>query len=358
MADEWEQQTVRGRSGATSPGAEPEQAPDPVAVAEWLAEEVLGPNAGAVDTGERGIRGNLDSLAEHGFYGGMLPREAGGLGADFPTACLLAEILAAGCLSTTLTLGQHQGITATVASRGAPEVRERWLPGLATGRVRSGAAFTGAIPGPPRLTVREAPGGGYRLDGTAPWVSGWGMVDVLGTAARNADDDISWLLVDAQESATLRVRPQRMVAANATNTVTVEFTAHPVPADRLVTVGTLAQHAEGEPFTKRLNGALVLGVARRAVQLLDDPSWTAELDDCRAELDAMADVDAARARAGDFAVRAATASVVRAAGAGVLEGADPQRLLREAGLMLVFSSRPAIQAGLLERLGKRAHAGR
>ncbi|GEB49817.1 MULTISPECIES: acyl-CoA dehydrogenase family protein [Streptomyces] len=322
---------------------------DAVALATRLAEEVLYPRAGEVDTGQRRLTDNLDELARHGLYGGLLPAEAGGLGVDLPTAALLGEILASGCLSTTLTLGQHQGITATVAGQADPELRARWLPGLARGEIRSGAAFTGAIPGPPRLTVRPAPGG-YRLDGTAPWVSGWGMVQVLGTAARDADDNIAWLLVDAEEGPTLRTTPQRMLAANASRTVTVEFTGHPVPADRLVTTTTRAEHTAGEPVTKRLNGALVLGVARRAVQLLDEDHWWSELDACRAELDDLSGIDAARAHAGEFAVRAATAAVVQGAGRGILDDATPQRLLREAGLMLVFSSRPAIRDGLLERL--------
>ena len=320
-----------------------------VARATDLADDVLYANAADVDAGRRGVTENLDVLARHGLYGGMLPAEAGGLGVDFATASLLAEILAGGCLSTTLVLGQHQGITATVAGRAAPRLRERWLPGLAAGTVRCGAAFTGAIPGPPRLTVRETPGG-YRLDGAAPWVSGWGMVHVLGTAARDADGNIAWLLVDAAEAPTLRVRPQRMLAANATNTVSLEFDGHPVPADRLVTVTTMAEQQAGEPFTKRLNGALVLGVARRCVRLLGDPAWAAELDACRADLDAMTDIDTARARAAAFGVRAATAAVVQAGGPAVLGDAAPQRLLREAGLMLIFSTRPTIRAGLLDRL--------
>lgn len=324
-----------------------------LALATRLADEELYPNATAVDTGQRPLRENLDLLARHGCYGAALPPEAGGLGLDLATIALVAEILASGCLSTTLTLGQHQGITSMVAGLGSPQVRERWLPGLASGEIRSGAAFTGAIPGPPRLTVRQTPGG-YRVDGAAPWVSGWGMVDVLGTAARDADDSIHWLLIDAEESMTLQVRPQRMLAANATHTVTVEFTNHTVPTDRLVAVRTQADHAQGEPISKLLNGALGLGVARRCVLLLDDPAWTAELDSVRAGLVAMADIDAARARAAEFAVRAATAAVARGGAQAVLEDSAPQRLLREAGLMLVFSSRPAIRDGLLRRLAPAA----
>lgn len=314
-----------------------------------LAEDVLYANAAAVDTGRRDLGRNLDVLARHGFYGSMLPPEAGGLGVDAGTAPQLAEVLASGCLSTTLTLGQHLGISGTVAANGSPELRRRWLRGLADGRIRSGAAFTGAMPGPPRLTVRET-SAGYRLEGTAPWVSGWGMVHVLGTAARDAEDNIVWFLVDAEESATLRVQPHRMLAADATNTVTVEFTGHPVPADRLVTVSTRAEHAEGEPFLHRLNGALALGVARRCVRLLDDdPAWAAELDSCRAELDAMKDLEVARARAAEFAVRAATACVVHGGSSAVLADSPPQRLLREAGLLLVFASRPGIRDELMHR---------
>ena len=320
-----------------------------LALATRLADEELYPNATAVDTGQRPLSENLDLLARHGCYGAALPREAGGPGLDLATVARAAEILASGCLSSTLTLGQHQGITGMLAGQGSPRVRERWLPGLASGEIRSGAAFTGAIPGPPRLTVRQTPGG-YRVDGAAPWVSGWGMVDVLGTAARDADDTIHWLLVDAEESMTLQVRPQRMLAANATRTVMVEFTNHTVPTDRLITVSTQADHARGEPVTKLLNGALGLGVARRCVLLLDDPAWTAELDAVRAELVSMADIDGARARVADFTVRAATAAVARGGAQAVLADSAPQRLLREAGLMLVFSSRPAIRDGLLRRL--------
>lgn len=324
---------------------------DVIALATELADEVLYPNAIEVDTGARAVAKNLDLLAERGLYGGMLPREAGGLGIGFPTASLVAEILASGCLSTTVILGQHQGITATLATQGTDAQRQRWLPGLASGALRTGAAFTGAIPGPARLTVRDTPSG-IRLTGTAPWVSGWGLINLLGVAARDADDNIRWLLVDAEESPTLRVTQQQMLAANASQTVVVDFTDHPVPQDRVITTTTQAAHRAGEPFTKRLNGALVLGVARRAVALLDDPKWVAELDTVRTDLDAMADIDAARAKAGEFAVRAATATVVQAGGRGVLADAHPQRLLREAGLMLVFSSRPAIQQAILTSLSR------
>lgn len=320
---------------------------DLVATAERLAEDVLFANALALERGDVPLRDNLDELARHGFYGAAVPVELGGSGVDFADACSATELLASGCLCTTVVIGQHLGITSMVAG-GDARMREDWVPDLAAGSIRCGAVFTGAIPGPPQLTVRETPTG-YRLDGSAPWVSGWGEVDVLGVAARDAEDNIAWLLVDAAESPTLRVRRQQLVAADASNTVLVEFDGHPVPAERLVAVTTHGQQAASEPVTKRLNGALVLGVARRCVQLLDEPEWSAELDARRTALDAALDpgsgagMDEARGRAAEFAVRAAAATVVRAGSRSVLVDRHPQRLSREAALLLVFASRPGIR---------------
>ena len=46
------------------------------------------------------------------------------------------------------------------------------------------------------------------IDGVAPWVSGWGLTDVIHVAARTPDDDVVWLLVDAPSDG-LRAEPLR-----------------------------------------------------------------------------------------------------------------------------------------------------
>ena len=58
-------------------------------------------------------------------------------------------------------------------------------------------ALAGLLPGPPRLRAR-ATGGGYVLDGVAPWVTGWGYIDTLHVAARQEDDTIVWALLDVR----------------------------------------------------------------------------------------------------------------------------------------------------------------
>src|SRR5579864_7228135 len=72
----------------------------------------------------------------------------------------------------------------------------------------------------------------WRLDGVSPFVSGWGLIDVVHTAAR-VDDEIVWLIVDAAESESLRVDRLALVALNATATVRVTYDGHAVPLDRV-----------------------------------------------------------------------------------------------------------------------------
>jgi alkylation response protein AidB-like acyl-CoA dehydrogenase len=74
----------------------------------------------------------------------------------------------------------------------------------------------------------------------------------------------------------------------------------------------------------------------------------------RAALDAASpeNLPVARAAAAELALRAA-ASVLTAVGArGILTGQTPQRLLREAGFLLVFGSRPSIKVDLLRRVSR------
>lgn len=104
-----------------------------VETAERLAEDVLFVNALALERGDVALRDNLDELARHGFYGAAVPVELGGSGVDFAGACSATELLASGCLCTTLVIGQHLGITSMVAGGGA-RVREGWVPGLEIGR--------------------------------------------------------------------------------------------------------------------------------------------------------------------------------------------------------------------------------
>jgi alkylation response protein AidB-like acyl-CoA dehydrogenase len=331
-----------------------------LAEARRIADEVLFPAAADLDRAPRVPAGQLGLLATAGLYGVAAPASVGGADLTLPEFGLVVEALAGGSLATAFVWAQHHGLVRTLA--GQPEsspVRSAWLPALATGACKAGAAYGGLLPGPPRLRAVPNPAGGWLLSGESPWVTGWGLVDVLHVAARAPDDTVVWQIVDAVERPGLRATPLRTVAADAASTVRLEFAGLPVPAGRATLVEPYeAPGVTGPPL--RSNGSLALGVAGRCVALLAPgraaEEFDAELATCRAALDGAIDaadpdaMPAARAAAAELAVRAAAALTVSTGAAAALAGSTADRLTREALFLLVFGSRPQIKSALLNRL--------
>jgi alkylation response protein AidB-like acyl-CoA dehydrogenase len=317
---------------------------EPVDRARHLAETVLLPDAAAVDRADRIPLEHLDALDRAGLTG---------LAATAPSLAermAVTEALATGCLATTFVWLQHQGAVAAVA-QGAPAVRDRHLDDLATGRRRAGVAITALRPPAPLRVTRD--GSAFRLDGRVPWVTGWGLAELLLVAALDADDVVHQLLVDVP-AAGISAERLDLVAANAGSTATVTFSGAVVPADRLVGVQPLAEQRARDAASLAGNGALALGVAARAIALgTDAGGLDGELDRIRAALLAAGPdgLPAARAAASDLALRAAGRLVVASGARSVLAGSTPERLLREAAFLLVFGSRPAIRTELLARHG-------
>src|SRR5262249_3352253 len=162
-----------------------------------IAEEVFFPASLGVDAAPRVPAAHLDLLAAEGFYG-----MAGPDGPDFATACRIVEALASGCLTTTFVFQQHHGAVRGVAARTTPGLAGAWLGRLRRGQSRAGTVQAALRPGPASVRARRVDGG-YRFEGSAPWVSGWGMVDVLHAAARDEDDTVHWGLLDAVAGPTL-----------------------------------------------------------------------------------------------------------------------------------------------------------
>ena len=325
---------------------------DAVAVARGLAEELLFPTAGAVDAAGAVPRGHLDALADAGLYGLTGPRDAGGLAADPATVAAVIEELASGDLSTAFVWLQHLGLVGALTD-GPAELRAAYLPDLCAGRVRAGIALQAALrPGPPAVTVRGA-GDELVLDGAVPWVTGWGHVDVLLVAARDDADDVWFVLVDAAPSRMLTAVPQRMVAVSASATVELRLSAHRVPAARLVGTVPLAAIRAGDAAGLRPNGSLALGLVTRCARLLGPSPLDDELVRARTRLDEAGpeQLPAARAAASALAHRASGLLVAATGSSAVLAGAHGERLAREALFLLVFGSRPAIQAALVAELG-------
>lgn len=316
-----------------------------------IADDLLFPDAQTVDRVGTLPANHLEALAAAGLYGVAAPVADGGLGTDdLPTMAGLVETLAEGCLTTAFVWIQHHGTVASVAT-GNDETRGRWLGPLCRGELRAGIGLAG-LRADPGLRVRSVDGG-FELDGSCPWVTGWGSITTIGVAARDEHDVVHHLLVDAVASATLGARPHELVAVAASGTVTLDFSHHVVEADRLLSTRPFADWRSGDANGSTLNGFLAIGSARRSCRLLGPSALDAAVDEARSELLAATGdaIGPARATASDVALRAAAALAVRTGARAVLLDQHAQRLVREATFLLVFGSRPGMRDTLLHRLG-------
>lgn len=323
---------------------------DVLETARRIAEEALFPAAMAVDAADAVPVEVLDVLADAGLYGISGPVSAGGTDLDPAVQGSVIEILAGGSLATAFIWAQHHGLVQNLVDYAPAPLREEWLPPLCRGELRSGLALAGVLPGPPQLRAQPVPGG-WRIEGSSPWVTGWSRIDVVLVAARTPYGGIAWLIVDATDQPGLAAERQRLVAVDSSVTVRLDFDGLEVPEDRLIRVGP--HDVAGYGITNLRNqGSLALGVAGRCCSLLGSTELDDELVACRKALDECdpGDMPVARAWASELSLRAATTLVVSAGSQSILLGAHPQRLAREALFLLVFGSRPGIKASLLDRL--------
>lgn len=323
--------------------------------AQRLADEMLFPGALEADAADTLPRDRLDALAEAGFYGLAGPRRAGGMEADLGTICAVVEALASGCLTTTFVWAQHVTTVFVVAASPSPHMG-RWVQSLCRGECRAGLALAGALPGPAPLRARRVPGG-WSLTGSSPWVSGWGRIDVLHTAALAEDGSAVWLLIDAREGPGLRVDRTALVALNATATVNAHFDDQFVPHERTTVVVPPDDSSTPAPATLRKHAAFALGVATRCCTLHGPSPLDAELSRCRATLDT-ADADmmpAARAASSELALRSAAALMSSVGSQSLSRDRHPQRLAREALFVSVFAARSPVREEFLARIGATPH---
>src|SRR5215472_6175175 len=103
-------------------------------------------------------------LRELGLFGLNVPEEYGGLAADRVSYALAFEEIARAWLGAAGLIGPHSVACWLVARHGTPAQRERYLPAMASGELRSGIALTepGAgtdLQGIATMAVRDGAGG-------------------------------------------------------------------------------------------------------------------------------------------------------------------------------------------------------
>ena len=163
------------------------------ATQDFIDKEIT-PNFDRIDAMEEGLMPSLmDKAGELGLLGVSIPEEYGGLGMNFTTGMLIADIIASsGSYSTAY--GAHTGIgTLPILYYGTEEQKQKYLPKLASGEWKASYCLTepdagsDANSGKTKAKLTED-GKHFLINGQKMWISNAGFADIFIVFAKVEDD--------------------------------------------------------------------------------------------------------------------------------------------------------------------------
>ncbi len=354
-------------------------AADPVAAMVAAVRALAdGPLRDAADATDRGSypRELMQALGAAGAYRAHIG--AGAAPGDFASAiCAMAEVSRV-CGATGFMVWCQQVCGLYLQQSGNPaltgEVLQRHIGGVqlgATGMSNPMKAYAGIEP----LLLKATPcDGGYRINGTLPWVSNLGPDHYAGVLAGieglpdGETREVMFLLRCDAPGVELRHCPS-FSAMEGTNTWALRCTDYVIGADDIIA-------DPAKPWIARIRAGFILlqtGFGLGVTQGAIDSMWAVEPalghvnqfledrpDELQAELDALwerietlsltpfaqdkdyfIDVLDARAHASELALRAAQSALLHAGARGYLLSSDVQRRVRESHFVAIVS--PAIK---------------
>jgi len=200
----------------------------------------------------------VDALTESGFLAALIPEDYGGSGLPMSAAIvIMEEIHAAGCNGAACHAQMYT--MGTLLRHGSPEQKQRYLPEIASGKLRLQAfAVTEPTSGTDTLSLRTTAvreGDHFVVNGQKIWTSRVEHSDLMILLARTTprdkvkqrSDGLSVFIVDLRKAKGngLTIRPIRTMMNHATTEVF--FDNLKVPAENLIGV-------EGKGFRYILSG--------------------------------------------------------------------------------------------------------
>jgi alkylation response protein AidB-like acyl-CoA dehydrogenase len=240
-------------------------------VRRFVARDVI-PVASEFEHADRYPDAIVEKMKELGLFGVTIPEEYGGLGLDLLTYIGVVEELSYGWMSLSGVVNTHTIAASIIAAHGTEEQKHRWLPRLATGKLRGCLSLSEADAGSDtrNLSCRaERDGDEYVITGTKMWVTNGERAGIVALAARTAEG-ISCFIVEKEPGpASGGIRVSRNIGKlgyRGIETVEMVYDGHRVPADALLgDPGRGLSYILGALEVGRINiAARAVGLARAA----------------------------------------------------------------------------------------------
>ena len=293
----------------------------------------------------------VEEMKRLGLFGITVPEEYGGIGLDTVSMAIVFEEISKAWMGVAGTIGSHSLTCRMIARVATPEQKQRWLPKLATGEIRSGIALTEPDAGSDLqgITMRaRLDGDAYIVNGTKTWITNArhaGMLPVLvktdpGAQPRHAG--MSVLLVEMSLPGVTVSRDLGKLGYKGTESCEVVFEDVRVPVEHLLggVEGRGLQHVLSALETGRINiAARSLGIAQAALD-----AALSYAKDRHAFGQPIADFQAVQLKLADMATELQAARLLTWWAASRADAGKRSDL--EAGMAKLFASEVAIKASL------------
>lgn len=207
---------------------------------DFIEMEIL-PNIERIEKLEEGMMSSLVQKAgELGLLGISVPEELGGLGMDFNTSMLMADIIgAAGSFSTAY--GAHTGIgTLPILLYGTEDQKKKYVPNLATGIWKASYCLTEPNAGSDANSgktkaVLSDDGKHYLITGQKMWISNAGFADIFIVFAKIEDDkNLTAFIVEKDFNGITMNDEEHKLGIKGSSTRQVFFTDTKVPVENML----------------------------------------------------------------------------------------------------------------------------
>jgi len=356
-----------------------------------FADEVIRPQAEALDRDEAFPRDIYRQMGELGLFGITVPAELGGAGLDPLAYALVMEELSRGYASIADQCGLYELIGTLLSVHGTPEQQEKWLGDLLRADFRPAYCITEAEAGTDvsgiKTTAERTPTG-WRLSGSKLWIHNAPVADVGFVLARTdkaaGKRGMSIFIVELDRPGVSRGPKEHKMGQRASQVGGLQFDNVDLPANALL-------GAEGRGFHIMMSaldkgrvgiGALAVGIAQAGLEAALDYARTrrqfgqavAEFQGLQWMLADMAkEIAAARLLvhnaaealeagrsatihcsmakcfASDMAVAQTANAVQIFGGSGYIRGFEVERLYRDAKITQIYEGTNQIQRSIIAR---------
>lgn len=198
------------------------------------------PNLEKIDKMEGNIMVSLlDKAADLGLLGLSIPEEYGGYGMDFTTNMLTSEVLGASH-SFAVALMAHTGIgTLPILYFGNEEQKKKYLPGLASGKLKASYCLTEPGSGSDALgaktkAVLSEDGKHYIITGQKMWITNAGFADIFIVFAKIDGEKFTGFILERSMPGISFGEEEKKMGIKGSSTRQVFFNEVKVPVENVL----------------------------------------------------------------------------------------------------------------------------